>query len=79
MQDKNLLILHNISLRTTVVPGEAYEAQTRYRQKPFLVKVLTAEEDKLILEVSEDTEAAASGQSCVLYRGSLCLGGGIIA
>lgn len=79
MQDKNLLILHNIALRTPIMVGEVYEAQTRYRQKPFLVKVLTVEEDKLILEVGEDTEAAASGQSCVLYRGSLCLGGGIIA
>jgi hypothetical protein len=24
-------------------------------------------------------EQAASGQSCVLYRGSLCLGGGILS
>lgn len=79
LRDKNLLILHNISLRAEITPGEAFEAQTRYRQKPFQVKVLTVEHDKLILEVLEDTEAAASGQSCVLYLGSLCLGGGIIA
>jgi len=79
LHDKNLLVLHNISLRTKLTAGETYEAQTRYRQKPFMVKVLTIEEDKLILEVLEDTEAAASGQSCVLYRGLLCLGGGIIA
>ena len=79
LHDKNLLVLHDIELRTKLTAGETCEAQTRYRQKPFLVKVLTVEEDKLILEVLQDTEAAASGQSCVLYRGSLCLGGGIIA
>src|SRR3990167_422096 len=70
---------HDGELRTKLTAGETYETQTRYRQKPFMVKVLTVEEDKLILEVLQDTEAAASGQSCVLYRGLLCLGGGIIA
>jgi len=79
LADKNVLILHDISLRTKISVGDSVEAQSRYRQKPFMVKVLTVEADKLILEVLQDTEAAASGQSCVLYQGSLCLGGGIIA
>jgi tRNA-specific 2-thiouridylase len=79
LSNKKLLILHNITLRSTLTIGDTCEAQTRYRQEPFAVKFLSVEDDKLILEVFKETEAAASGQSCVLYRGSLCLGGGIIA
>ncbi len=51
------------------------EAQFRYRQTPFAVRLLP----NGTLELKVTTEAVAAGQSCVLYRGSLCLGGGIIA
>ena len=50
------------------------QAQFRYRQTPFTVQ-LTAENK---LKLSESTDAVAPGQSCVLYDGSLCLGGGTI-
>ncbi len=72
------LILSNLQLREKPVVGMELEAQTRYRQQPFLVRVVSVESYRLELEVLTETDAAASGQSCVLYQGSLCLGGGII-
>lgn len=55
------------------------EAQFRYRQKPFVVSV-TATGDKTATLTVEDSEIdmPSAGQSCVLYRGEECLGGGII-
>lgn len=74
------IILRNIVLREVVEVGAKLEIQTRYRQTPFLVEVtaVTAEEISLLVQ---DTvaETASVGQSCVLYQGELCLGGGIIS
>lgn len=78
LKKENLLSLVQVELRQKIQVGEIYEAQTRYRQTPFQVKVLKAGLEEVKLEVLEETEVAASGQSCVLYRGALCLGGGII-
>lgn len=78
LKKKNGLVLENLTLRTPVVAGEEYEAQTRYRQEPFSVRVIRVTKDKVELEILDETEAVADGQSCVLYLGSLCLGGGII-
>ncbi len=74
---------NNITLRETVlrqaVPvGDKLEVQIRYRQTPFLATVAELTEGGLVISPDENTEQPASGQSCVLYRGALCLGGGII-
>lgn len=73
------LTLHQYTLRETLSVGDTFEAQTRYRQTPFLVHVAGIETATLTLAIESESEAAASGQSCVLYRGSVCIGGGIIA
>ena len=73
------ITLKETVLRSELKVGEVYEAQTRYRQTPFSIKVISMENNSILISVLEDTEAVASGQSCVLYKGSLCLGGGIIA
>jgi tRNA-specific 2-thiouridylase len=52
--------------------------QTRYRQTPIAVSVVSFSEKEIILQPNETTDTPASGQSCVLYCGSECLGGGII-
>jgi len=55
-------------------------AQTRYRQVPFSVTVSAiTKQDSLELLINESTEEPAIGQSCVLYLGDICLGGGIIS
>lgn len=79
LKQENILTLHNLVLRTPLEVGEVYEAQSRYRQTPFKIKVLSINDNEVVLSIVEETESVASGQSCVLYRGSLCLGGGIIA
>ena len=74
------LILQNVVMRTAIKEGDKLSVQTRYRQVPFLVEVKSVTDTEIILVIIEgDVEAVASGQSCVLYRAELCIGGGIIA
>lgn len=54
-----------------------FEAMTRYRQKPFPVKLLR-EEDKITVWPQGEIEKPSAGQSCVVYLGDKCLGGGVI-
>lgn len=67
-------------IRTNIISpiGTSCEAQTRYRQTPFGVQVHEITDDTLALTIDTPTETPAAGQSCVLYRGATCLGGGII-
>jgi tRNA-specific 2-thiouridylase len=53
-------------------------AQFRYRQSPFPVTVTTTGDTTATIVTHEAVAAAAQGQSCVLYDGERCLGGGII-
>lgn len=76
---QNKLLLLSSELRQKVIVGKEYDAQIRYRQTPFRVTVRSVAFDQIQLELHEVTDAAAVGQSCVLYLGSHCLGGGIIA
>ncbi len=72
------IVLSNVNLLTQDLP-EVCEAQFRYRQKPFLVKVEKRDEDCVMLTVLDPSINVPSlGQSCVLYIETRCLGGGII-
>lgn len=73
------ITLTNVVMRKPVSEGELVEVQIRYRQIPFNAKILQIEENSIVLMLEENTEQPAVGQSCVLYSGSLCLGGGIIS
>ncbi len=73
-----LIKLDKIILRREIQNSEPIEVQSRYRQTPFKVQIENQSEQKLELKVIGETEAVAIGQSCVLYSGSECLGGGII-
>lgn len=54
------------------------EAATRYRQTPFVAKIQKQGDIWSVYpEISIDKPS--SGQSCVIYKGDECLGGGIIA
>ena len=72
------VILREITLREPVHVDDTLEAQFRYRQTPLSVTINSVGVNTLTLTPKDDTERPAAGQSCVLYRGSLCIGGGII-
>jgi tRNA-specific 2-thiouridylase len=59
--------------------GDVLSAQTRYRQIPQTVTVTHVGTHSLILSFNKTSEISTPGQSCVLYRGRRCLGGGIIS
>jgi tRNA-uridine 2-sulfurtransferase len=70
--------LRYVVLRQPVSLGNAVHVQTRYRQTPSTMTVIHLGEDTMTLRVEGAAEAVASGQSCVLYAGDVCLGGGMI-
>ncbi|MCA9360341.1 tRNA 2-thiouridine(34) synthase MnmA, partial [Candidatus Kaiserbacteria bacterium] len=75
----NNLLISNVVLRSQLKDGEILEAQFRYRQAPFKVVAHEAKNNSMILTILKPTEVAVVGQSCVLYKGSQCIGGGILA
>lgn len=57
------------------------EAQFRYRQAPVPVEMEMVDDQNAILHlaVTSSIAAPANGQSCVIYRGDECCGGGVIS
>lgn len=78
MTNAEVLILHNSTLRTAIKPGETIELQIRYRQVPITATVQNVDNATIVLQPTQVMEKPAPGQSCVLYKGSLCIGGGIL-
>lgn len=72
------LFLSDSVLRHDLSIGEFYQVQTRYRQRPFAVQLLLISFNNIELKITDQNEAIAKGQSCVLYKDNMCLGGGII-
>lgn len=70
--------LTNTVLRQPLQAGESIHVQIRYRQKPFVSEVTELGKNRISIIPKEVTEKPASGQSCVLYKGTHCVGGGII-
>lgn len=73
------LNITNTVLRERVSVGDTLTAETRYHQPPLTVTVVALGESTLTLELQGAGEVGDGGQSCVLYRGDCCIGGGIIA
>jgi tRNA-specific 2-thiouridylase len=59
-------------------PQLPYGAKTRYRQADAACRVDRVDEDDLEVEFSTPQWAVTPGQSVVLYRDDVCLGGGVI-
>jgi len=73
------LRLTNTVIRSPLTIGTELIAETRYhQQKPLTVTVTQIDDDELTLTIATQGEAVSSGQSCVLYTGNTCIGGGII-
>ncbi len=73
------ITLTDINLTKPLKIGDTISYQIRYRQKPCQGTVAEVTNTSLTLTPSEAGDVPAAGQSCVLYEGSRCLGGGIIA
>ncbi len=58
---------------------ETVLAQTRYRQVPVPMRVVVVTERSATLKPLASIDSPSAGQSCVLYKANICLGGGIIA
>lgn len=72
--------LTEVVLRTPLYVGMTLTAETRYHQRtPLTATVTTLSSDRLTLTTKAASEAVSPGQSCVLYQGDTCIGGGIIA
>jgi tRNA-specific 2-thiouridylase len=73
------MTLTDVTLVKSLKAGDTVSYQIRYRQKPCHGTITSVTSTTLTLTPSEVGDVPAAGQSCVLYEGSRCLGGGIIA
>lgn len=77
METKDI-VLEQVNEIMPFTEGETYLAQFRYRQKPFPVIIKKKQGTRGTLEVLGAHEIPSEGQSCVLYKDDVCIGGGII-
>lgn len=71
--------LRDVVLRETVELGDTLTAEFRYHDahaSQVSVEAMTL--DNITITLQSPRDAIAAGQSCVLYRGNVCVGGGII-
>jgi tRNA-specific 2-thiouridylase len=73
-QKNAVLVLEKNNWTMEIKKGDIYEARARYRAPLARVEVI----DKTHIKVLDGDITKASGQSLVLYDGSVCIGGGII-
>jgi tRNA-uridine 2-sulfurtransferase len=59
-------------------PGATYGGKTRYRQADAACRIAGLDEAECRVEFNDPQWAVTPGQSVVLYRGEVCLGGGVI-
>ncbi len=78
LQTSEDILLMQTNMITPSETGEMIEAQIRYRQQPFLVKIIEQSTSTITVRPVDTIERPAAGQSCVLYQDEQCLGGGII-
>jgi len=69
----------NEKLKTKDIIEENLTGAIRYRQQPQPVKLSIDSDGKINALFDQPQRAVTSGQSLVLYKGDVCLGGGIIA
>jgi tRNA-specific 2-thiouridylase len=76
----NTVTLKRVVWRDAIPPvvGQTVFAQFRYRQTPFALRITEVGSEELTLTTEQSIEHGASGQSCVLYEGSRCIGGGMM-
>ncbi len=77
-KEQTILTLSQVVLHGSIDPDTTYQARIRYRQILQDCKVMKDEKGytQVIFETLQIS--ASKGQSCVMYDGELCLGGGVI-
>jgi tRNA-specific 2-thiouridylase len=77
---KSRLTAADLSWVAGDAPDEApdYAAKTRYRQADSACRVSAPSTGACVMDFAAPQWAVTPGQSAVLYRGDICLGGGII-
>lgn len=77
---RNEALVRDLHWTRGAVPSFPFrcEAQVRYRQAPVAAKAVADGKGRIRLEFDRPVKAIAPGQSAVLYRGSECLGGGVL-
>ena len=78
-QASTRLTLEQVNYIALLTPQEKVSIQTRYRGEVLSATVVETAAETMVLTLDEPTQLPAIGQSCVLYSGEKCLGGGIIA
>lgn len=76
---KSTFTLREVVTRETISHSDTLTAEFRYHDThPSEVTVTDVGKDTLTISLDSPRDAIAPGQSCVLYRGEVCVGGGII-
>ena len=65
-------------LRQEIREGESIQVQFRYRQSPLSATCHSVNTKEMTIALTQNTDLPASGQSCVIYQGPHCIGGGVI-
>jgi tRNA-specific 2-thiouridylase len=80
VQMKSECTLTDVVWRDVHTPkDEVYQVRTRYRQALVPARITMSGNNSCQVHFLEQGEVATAGQSCVIYRGEVCVGGGIIA
>ncbi|MDB5260520.1 MAG: tRNA (5-methylaminomethyl-2-thiouridylate)-methyltransferase, tRNA-specific 2-thiouridylase [Candidatus Nomurabacteria bacterium] len=74
IKSENIIYVEDVHFTKSVKKGEVYEARARYRAPLAKVEVI----NKNTFKVLDGDLGETPGQSLVLYKESICIGGGII-
>lgn len=77
-ESKSLLTLSNVILNTEINQDKIYTARVRYRQELKECRLTQLTNGGLEVQFVTPQLNPSKGQSCVIYDGELCIGGGII-
>ncbi len=77
-KEENTLTLSHVVLHGTIDAQKTYQARIRYRQQLQNCHITVNKKEGTRVFFDTPQMSASKGQSCVLYDGELCIGGGVI-